>query len=52
MGIRTKRSYKKKSKYKKRKKYEKIIEELIKIGWYLANTEITEKSESYKTYDE
>jgi hypothetical protein len=41
MGLRTKRSY------KKRKKYEKIIEELIKIARNLANTVISEKTESY-----
>jgi hypothetical protein len=34
---RTKKTYK----YKKRKKYVKIIEELIKIGRNLTNTELT-----------
>jgi len=47
MGLRTKRSKKKYYKYKKRKKYEKIIEELINIGRNLANTVITERTESY-----
>ena len=47
MGLRTKRSYKKIIQIQKKKKYEKIIEELIKIARNLANTVISEKTESY-----
>jgi hypothetical protein len=41
-----------KKQIQKRNKYEIMIDELIKIGRKLANSLITEKTESYKTDDD